>query len=89
MKLIFLREQSADNSSDDHAVAYMDPGKKKLDNVEDWDYGRYYYQIKTKAGKQKFLQTQLANIYLRHYEVAIPISKKDRVTSLKDVISKG
>ena len=78
MRLIFLREVSADNSSDDHAVAYMDPGKKKWDNVEDWDYGRYYYQIETKAGKQKFLQTQLANIYLRHYEVAIPIAKKDR-----------
>lgn len=74
MRLIFLREVSADNSSDDHAVAYIDPKKEKYDNVEDWEYGRYFYTIQTKAGKKKFLQAQLAQMYRRHFDLPVPIT---------------
>lgn len=69
MKVLFLRETSASNSSDDHRIVLLKSKGHDLEPEYPWCYGREDFFLASKKQKQRYLQILLGQAFQQILEV--------------------
>lgn len=63
MKVLFFRETSASNSSDDHRIVMLKSKGHDIEPEYPWSYGREDFFLASKKQKQRYLQSMLGQAF--------------------------
>ena len=63
MKVLFFRETSASNSSDDHRIVMLKSKGSDIEPEYPWSYGREDFFLASKKQKQRYLQIILGQAF--------------------------